>query len=91
MDEVPNLNTVAFFYMPDTRVQCGEEFEADCCVIWEEGFYKTIRLVLNFGFGMADLSRQDRFWKYLEKIGRFTLPKSRLKIKFHFARFAPGR
>lgn len=48
MDGVPNLNTVAFFYTPDTRIENGEEFEADCCVIWEEGFYPIIQPSLKF-------------------------------------------
>ena len=43
MDGVPNMNTVGFFYTPEAVVQAGEEFEADCWVIWEEGFYPVIR------------------------------------------------
>lgn len=48
MDGVPNMNTVGFFHTPDAVVRGGEEFEADCRVIWEEGFYPAIRAGLTF-------------------------------------------
>lgn len=42
MEGVPGLNTVGFFHSPNAFIQNGQEFEADCCVVWEEGFYPAI-------------------------------------------------
>jgi hypothetical protein len=48
MDGVPGLNTVSLFHAPNTVIHCGEEFEGDCRVIWEEGFYPAMRCGATF-------------------------------------------
>jgi hypothetical protein len=38
MEGVSGLNTVAIFYRPQTRVPCGESFEAECDVLSQDCF-----------------------------------------------------
>ena len=43
MDGVSGLNTIGFFYAPDTLIRAGEEFEAGAAVLSEAVFASVIR------------------------------------------------